>query len=91
LLAYLAPDSGVMNVWVRTVGKLDDRPVTHDRTRPIYTYFWQGDSKHVLISRSTRATRTGAVLRRRGGVSGEVSGRQVEPASPGEGVAEFTK
>ncbi len=48
LLAYLAPDSGVLNVWVRTVGKRDDRPVTHDRTRPIYTYFWQGDSKHIL-------------------------------------------
>lgn len=48
LLAYLAPDSGVMNVWVRTAGRRDDRPVTHDRTRPIYQYFWQGDSKHIL-------------------------------------------
>lgn len=48
VLAYLASDSGVLNVWVRTVGKQDDRPVTHDRTRPIYTYFWQGDSKHIL-------------------------------------------
>src|SRR5439155_1250227 len=48
LLAYLAPDSGVLNVWVRTVGKRDDHPVTHDRTRPIYNYFWQGDSKHIL-------------------------------------------
>src|SRR5207247_2394641 len=47
-LAYLAPDSGVLNVWVRTVGKRDDHPVTHDRTRPIYNYFWQGDSKHIL-------------------------------------------
>src|SRR6058998_1039704 len=48
LLAYLAPDSGMMNVWVRTLGRQDDRPVTHDRTRPIYRYFWQGDSKHIL-------------------------------------------
>ena len=47
-LAYLAPDSGVLNVWVRTIGKRDDRPVTHDRTRPIFQYYWQGDSKHVL-------------------------------------------
>ena len=47
-LAYLAPDDGVLNVWVRTVGKQDDRPVTHDRTRPIYQYFWRGDSKHIL-------------------------------------------
>ena len=35
LLAYLAPDSGVLNVWVRSIGKRDDHPVTHDRTRPI--------------------------------------------------------
>ena len=47
-LAYLAPDSGVLNVWVRTVGKNDDRPVTRDRIRPVRFYFWQGDSKHVL-------------------------------------------
>jgi dipeptidyl aminopeptidase/acylaminoacyl peptidase len=47
-LAYLAPDSGVLNVWVRTIGKRDDRPVTHDRARPILQYFWQGDSKHIL-------------------------------------------
>src|SRR3989440_11344832 len=48
LLAYLAPDSGVLNVWVRTVGKTDDRPITRDRTRPVRFYFWQGDSKHLL-------------------------------------------
>ena len=47
-IAYLAPDEGVLNVWVRTVGKTDDHPVTKDRERPIYTFNWQGDSKHVL-------------------------------------------
>jgi len=47
-LAYLAPDSGVLNVWVRTIGRQDDHPVTHDRSRPIYEYYWQGDSKHIL-------------------------------------------
>ena len=25
MLAYLAPDHGVLNVWVRTLGKTDDR------------------------------------------------------------------
>src|SRR5213594_3565292 len=45
-IAYLAPDSGVLNVWVRTVGKTDDRPVTRDRARPIRFFFWQGDSRH---------------------------------------------
>ena len=26
-LAYLAPQDGVLNVWVRTLGQTDDRPV----------------------------------------------------------------
>ncbi len=48
MLAYLAPDNGVLNVWVRTIGKQDDRPVTRDRERPILQYRWRGDSKHIL-------------------------------------------
>lgn len=47
-LAYLAPDEGVLNVWVRTIGKQDDRPVTQDRTRPIRRFYWRGDSEHIL-------------------------------------------
>ena len=49
LLAYLAPDSnGVMNVWVRTLGKHDDRVVTADKKRGIRGFFWQADSRHIL-------------------------------------------
>ena len=32
-LAYIAPDQGVLNVWVRTIGKTDDHAVTKDRRR----------------------------------------------------------
>jgi dipeptidyl aminopeptidase/acylaminoacyl peptidase len=48
LLAYLAPDGGVLNVWVRTMGKTDDRVVTNDRKRGIRNFFWQPDSRHVI-------------------------------------------
>ena len=48
MLAYLAPSDGVINVWVKTVGKDDDRVVTKDTDRGIWLYFWGGDSKHVL-------------------------------------------
>ena len=34
-LAYLKPDGDVLNVWVRSVGKTDDRVVTSDRYRGI--------------------------------------------------------
>ncbi|MDX2151345.1 MAG: S9 family peptidase [Bryobacteraceae bacterium] len=48
LLAYLAPDEGVLNVWVRTLGKADDRVVTRDRKRGVQIYFWQADSQGIL-------------------------------------------
>jgi len=48
LLAYLAPQDGVLNVWVRTLGAEDDRAVTDDRERGIRAFFWRGDSAHVF-------------------------------------------
>ena len=47
-IAYLAPKEGVLNVWVRTAGKADDRPVTDDKDRGIRRYFWAHDGKHIL-------------------------------------------
>ena len=48
MLAYLAPDAGVLNVWVRTLGKTDDRVITNDRKRGIRNFSWQFDSKNIL-------------------------------------------
>ena len=48
MLAYLAPSNGVLSIWVRTVGKSDDRVVATDPSRPIRNVVWQPDSKHVL-------------------------------------------
>jgi dipeptidyl aminopeptidase/acylaminoacyl peptidase len=40
-LAYLAPDDkNVMQVWVRTLGKTDDRKITSDPKRSIGAFFW---------------------------------------------------
>ena len=47
-LAYLAPKDGVLNVWVRTLGQTDDRAVTSDTLRGIRSFFWRGDSAHLL-------------------------------------------
>jgi len=47
-LAYLAPHNGVLNVWVRTIGKEDDHVITDDKKRGIRFYTWQYDGKHVL-------------------------------------------
>jgi len=48
-LAYLAPDTkNVLQVWVRTAGKADDRAVTQDEKRGIRQYYWAYDNKHLL-------------------------------------------
>lgn len=50
MLGYLAPDQGVLNVWVRTLGKTDDRVITNDRKRGIRNFTWQFDSKNILYT-----------------------------------------
>ena len=48
-LAYIAPSKeGVLNVWVKTVGKDDDQMVTKDTHRGIRSQFWAEDGKHLL-------------------------------------------
>ena len=48
MLAYLAPEKDVLNVWARTVGQPDDQVVTADKKRGIRIFFWQQDSEHIL-------------------------------------------
>jgi dipeptidyl aminopeptidase/acylaminoacyl peptidase len=48
-LGYLAPDSkNVLQVWVRTIGKTDDKQVTQDEKRGIRQYYWAYDQKHLV-------------------------------------------
>jgi dipeptidyl aminopeptidase/acylaminoacyl peptidase len=48
-LAYLAPDKkNVLQVWLRTVGKDDDRVLTADKKRGIRTFSWAYDGQHLL-------------------------------------------
>jgi dipeptidyl aminopeptidase/acylaminoacyl peptidase len=48
-LSYIAPsEDNVLNVWVRTIGRNDDRMITHDVKRGIRSHFWAADGKYVL-------------------------------------------
>ncbi|HEY2954971.1 MAG TPA: S9 family peptidase [Candidatus Eisenbacteria bacterium] len=48
-LTYLAPSTtNVLNVWLRTLGKNDDRMITNDTKRGIRIHLWAEDGKHVL-------------------------------------------
>jgi len=49
-LAWIAPDYGVLNVWVGAVGAALDEAeaVTGDRDRGIRSFFWAHDNRHLL-------------------------------------------
>jgi dipeptidyl aminopeptidase/acylaminoacyl peptidase len=48
-LAYLAPENGVLRVWMRTLGQTDDQVVTSNDTSPNFLgFYWQADSEHLL-------------------------------------------
>jgi dipeptidyl aminopeptidase/acylaminoacyl peptidase len=48
-LAYVAPDAkDVQQVWVRTIGKDDDRALTNDKKRGIRTFFWTYDGEQLV-------------------------------------------
>lgn len=45
-IAYLAPENGVLNIWVEINGKA--HAITDERKRAIRNYYWQYDSNHIL-------------------------------------------
>jgi dipeptidyl aminopeptidase/acylaminoacyl peptidase len=47
-VAWLAPDEGVLNVWVGGADLSDARVVTDDRDRGIHTVAWAHDGRHLL-------------------------------------------
>jgi len=47
-LAYIAPDDGVLNVWIGEIGSQDFKVVTHDRDRGVRAYALAHDNRHLL-------------------------------------------
>ncbi|MBI4872248.1 MAG: S9 family peptidase [Candidatus Riflebacteria bacterium] len=52
-LACLAPDEGVLNLWLAKMDGSLDRPVTRDRKRGIQVFFWAMDSRHLIYLQDT--------------------------------------
>ena len=53
-MAWLAPDKkNVLQVWVKTIGKDDDKMVTADKKRGIRIYSWARDNKTLLYLQDT--------------------------------------
>src|SRR6476659_2322714 len=50
-LAWIAPDKkNVLQVWVKTIGKNDDKMVTADKKRGIRSYMWAEDDRTLLYT-----------------------------------------
>ncbi|MEK7467973.1 MAG: S9 family peptidase [Planctomycetota bacterium] len=49
-LTWVAPSDGVLNLWMRTVGAQDDRPLTADRGRGVFNYSWAFNGAQVLYT-----------------------------------------
>ena len=54
-LSYLAPVDGVLNIWVCPIDRLGEaKPVTHEKHRPIYSYYWAYTNRHILYSQDVK-------------------------------------
>lgn len=49
MVSFIAPENGVLNVWVAPAGKLDQaKAITHSTDRPIRQHSWAANGSHVL-------------------------------------------
>lgn len=51
LISYLAPKNGVLNVFIKSLGQDNDKPITNDIKRGVSDYFWSLDSKKIFCLR----------------------------------------
>jgi len=80
-LTYLAPSTtNVLNVWLRTIGKTDDKMITNDAKRGIRSYFWAEDGKHVLYLQDVGGNENFHVY------SVDIASNEVKDLTPYEGV-----
>jgi Tol biopolymer transport system component len=79
-LAYLAPnDLDVLQIWVRKLGKDDDRCVSSSR-RPVHYYQWCWDSKTILCAQDTEGDENWHIY------AVDLESRNVRDLTPWQGV-----
>ena len=62
-IGYLAPVDGVLNVWIRTLGKTDDRAVTSDKHRAFEIFYGNTTISTFSTFRTLVGMRTGGSIR----------------------------
>jgi dipeptidyl aminopeptidase/acylaminoacyl peptidase len=79
-LAWIAPDDGVLNVWVGALGSEEARPVTNDRDRGIRSFFWAHDGRHLLYVQDRGGDENWRLY------SADLESREIRDLTPFEGV-----
>ncbi len=80
MLAWIAPVDDILNIWVKTIGEDDARPVTDDTTRGIYRYFWAKNNKHIMYLRDLDGNENWQLFR------ADIESGENEILTPYEGV-----
>lgn len=79
-IAYLAPDEGVLNIWVQPREGGTARAVTRDRGRGIRQYFWAPDSRHLFYLQDQNGNENTHLYLT------DLSGKETRNLTPFEGV-----
>src|SRR5271157_5257278 len=53
-LAYVAPYKKAMNVWIRTIGENNDKPITQS-TNHILEFYWAYNNQYILFTQDKDA------------------------------------
>lgn len=63
-IAYLAPDQGVLNLWVRDLqGEAPPRVLTHQRSRPQRGAWWTSDGRYLITTRDNKGDENTVLVR----------------------------
>lgn len=79
-LSYLAPVNNVMNIWLKTIDKNDDRPISNDTDRGIQGYWWSFNNKQLFYKQDVGGNKNWRLY----GVS--IEDRSVKEYTPYDGV-----
>ena len=53
-ISYLAPNDGVLNIWVADIDLSNAKIVTNDTQRGIRSYFWANDNEHIIYAQDKK-------------------------------------
>ena len=79
-ISYLAPEDGVLNVWLQALGSNVMNVITRDRGRGIHLHYWAFDNRHILYRQDQRGDENWHIY------AFDVTTREVRDLTPFENI-----